>query len=536
MASDSVEIVLNGVDRVSPVLQKVAVQLDKTGKVAKGVGGVFNVLGKFGVDVGPIGEIGTAIGEAADKSKGLSENLGKAGMAGLLLGSVVAGISLGRMFYEAMPSVEAYREKVAATLEQLKRDNELVNDRIKERVKIELEIAALQATPEQTLEVQTQALEKINDLLTEQHAEREAAQQRLKTVSQWFSGYDSEAVEVAKQRVEQAKAYEESLNKQRVEIMNAMNGEDQRLTAAKEAAKQREQDAANQKTVEQELHRLRMETLALQDPRAAAAAERERLGAMSGVTEEMRQQLRLEGEKRDAAEANKKQAEEQKAKAEQQAAREKDVINALELQLVALREGQAAADALKLAMDGLNEATIAEANSLREQIDAQTEYNNRLEQLQQSLDKQRETDQGYIEDLRAKNIELKHGADAAEEYRASLSGVSEAAIAEGKAIREENRKLEAQKEAEEKAKREREAESKKKDKDIEKVTTEAAKLSATEGRLLGRGNSNPAAEMAKKTEQLVNISKLRLALANQTLNTLVAIQTNTATPPEIIGT
>jgi hypothetical protein len=54
--------------------------------------------------------------------------------------------------------------------------------------------------------------------------------------------------------------------------------------------------------------------------------------------------------------------------------------------------------------------------------------------------------------------------------------------------------------------------------------------------LLGRGNSNPAAEMAKKTEQLVNISKLRLALANQTLNTLVAIQTNTATPPEIIGT
>jgi hypothetical protein len=290
--------------------------------------------------------------------------------------------------------------------------------------------------------------------------------------------------------------------------------------------------------MQDEIARLQRETLAMNDPATAAALERHKLLTMAGVTEEMKAQYKLEVETNEAAakakevrDKEKQDAEKKAEEAKRQIESEKNLIENLKIKLIALREGEDAAEAYRMAQDGVSAATIATAQAIKDEIEAQEQYNDRLQELQDSLKEQEQNDKNHIEALQLKNYELRHGAEAAEDYRAKLAGVSDEAIAQGKAIREENKRLE--KEAEEKDKREEER--KRALEEAKKGFEAAGQLQATESRMLTRGSGSPAADMAKKTENLVRLTETGIRVWEGMLGALNGIYANTAAPDEVLG-
>jgi hypothetical protein len=529
--SESIQIILNGIDKFTPTLDQVTKGLERTNIMARSLKGSFSFLGKIGIDMGPFVEVVDLVNEAADQAKDFGEAFAKAGpmgQAGVAAAAVAIGWQIGSMYQQWADGVEEWNLKMQRTLENIGKQADLLNEKTRERFKLEMELANAAETDElRLIELKDLKAKKDKEVaeaqmhLRKQQAELEAA------IKNDTAGYGKEDNEIAQQAYDLAKAHLELLREQQAEARKAAAG-----PSEDEAELKRRTDArANRQKIEEEILRLQQETLRVQNPEAAARAEAERLLTAQGVTEELQNQYIWEMQKNKAVEAKAKADEEAKAKAESLAEKERGVIESLKAQLVAMREGEAAAEALRMAQDGLSQAAIAESQAIQAQIDAQEEYNNRLKDLQESLDRQRETDQGFIEDLKTKNIELKLGADAAEDYRAKLAGVSEEAIRQGRLIREENKRLE--KENEEKEKREEER--KKAAEELKKGSEPAAQLQATEGRMLTRGSSNPAAEMAKKTEQLVSIQKAGLTLWKVSADALMGIRANTAVPDETLG-
>jgi hypothetical protein len=536
--SESVEIVLNGIDKTSPMFEKVTKSLERTGGFAKKLNSTFGLFGKLGIDVGPFQEMTNTVSEGVEAAQAFGQGLDKTGVAAALLGSAIAGMQLGKAFYDALPNVVQMRKELAELNAQADRDAQVITNRLTEHIDMLREVADLQGTPAEKIAVQQEAMTKLNSLIEEQEATVSEVNERLKSHKGFFSNMSQDAIDTVEKQKAREDELLETLTKQRQELEAQMRPEHERLTAAKEAAKAREQEASNSKTMQDEIARLQRETLAMNDPATAAALERHKLLTMAGVTEEMKAQYKLEVETNEAAakakevrDKEKQDAEKKAEEAKRQIESEKNLIENLKIKLIALREGEDAAEAYRMAQDGVSAATIATAQAIKDEIEAQEQYNDRLQELQDSLKEQEQNDKNHIEALQLKNYELRHGAEAAEDYRAKLAGVSDEAIAQGKAIREENKRLE--KEAEEKDKREEER--KRALEEAKKGFEAAGQLQATESRMLTRGSGSPAADMAKKTENLVRLTETGIRVWEGMLGALNGIYANTAAPDEVLG-
>jgi hypothetical protein len=534
MSNESVKFVIEGVDKFSPTLAQVEKQLDKTGKAAKSFGGIFNVLGAIGIDVGPIGKAGVLIGEAAEKAKGLSGSIQSASKASVYFGAAIAGVAIGKMLADWISQTSEYKRMVEETIEFQKNGQQLINEKLSEHVRMQLQIAELAETPEEKLKIQQAELARVNELWTEQEKELANAKKRLEEVSHWYSMNDAQTVEVVQARVEAAQSEIDNLRRERKAISDAMAGENQNLTKAKEAAKEREKIADAQKQVNDQILKLQRELTAIQDPEAAARAEMERLGAMQGVTDEQRSQLMLAHEATQAAKEKLKADQESEQAAKAMDDKQKSLVNSLEMQLFALQHGADAAEEYRLSMEGVSAETRAQVAAIREQITAEQQREDDAKKEEERIRREKEATDGYIESLEMQKLALEQGADAAAEMQARKRGVTEEAIKQGRVLRDEIKALEEQEKKNEEEKKNREEEAKKAKEATLKESTEVGQLQAFEGRLASRGTGDPLANQAKKTEQLVNIQKEVVKIASATLTVLTGIQANTAVSPETI--
>lgn len=510
MAAESVQIVLQGVDQVTPVLSKVTTQLDKTAKVSRSFGQAFQVLGKFGVDVGPFVEVSSVLSDAAMTAGKLKETMqasGTAAKVGLSAAVVAISFQIGTMIHDWISGTELWNLKMQETLKNLGKQADFSNKKTEQQFEMQLKLAnAAETDGQRQIELQNLLIEKKKEVsAAEKQLQKDRADLEEAIRNDTF-GYGKEDNDLAKEAVKIAEQRLGLLKQQQEQVGKTIKGP----TEKEEELARREQASENRKKIEQEILNLQKQTLALTDPEAAARAEIEKLANMEGITEELRSQLLLAFEKNKQTELEKKTSEELKRNAEidaeknrqdaeRQIEKEKSIIESLNAKLIALRDGEAAAEAYSLAQDGITDSVIKEAQALQSQIDAQTEYNNRLEDLQKSLKEQAQTDKEYLQNLKLKNIELTEGADAAEEFRAKLSGVSEEAIKQGRVLREENKKLEDEQNA-------KEGKKTKDQNQIKAADASVAQLQAFQSRLLTRSGMNPNDRLIKASEKTVELT------------------------------
>lgn len=134
---------------------------------------------------------------------------------------------------------------------------------------------------------------------------------------------------------------------------------------------------------------------------------------------------------------------------------------------------------------------------------------------------QLKTNEDYIAGLKARNIELTEGKRAADEFKAAQSGVSAEVIAQGREMAIQNDLLEAQKQLKD--------EQKKQDDELaKKLATPAPQLQAMQSRLLTRsGQSNLGERQAKANEKVADLTEKIEGLQREHQKLLEEIRTNT---------
>lgn len=131
--------------------------------------------------------------------------------------------------------------------------------------------------------------------------------------------------------------------------------------------------------------------------------------------------------------------------------------------------------------------------------DAWAELSKQMDDEQKARDEQVKKDQSYIDGLKARNIELLNGKQAAEEFKAALAGVTEETIAAGREMAIQNELLEAQKQLADEEKRQDEEAQK-------KLGQPAPQLQAMQSRLLTRSGNNPNDRAIKANEKTAELT------------------------------
>jgi hypothetical protein len=131
--------------------------------------------------------------------------------------------------------------------------------------------------------------------------------------------------------------------------------------------------------------------------------------------------------------------------------------------------------------------------------DAWAELSKQMDDEQKARDEQVKKDQSYIDGLKARNIELLNGKQAAEEFKAALAGVTEQTIAAGREMAIQNELLEAQKQLADEEKRQDEEAQK-------KLAQPTAPLQAMQSRLLSRVSTGGGDRVAKATEKTAELT------------------------------
>ena len=141
------------------------------------------------------------------------------------------------------------------------------------------------------------------------------------------------------------------------------------------------------------------------------------------------------------------------------------------------------------------------------EADAYAELKKSIEDTQKAMKDQAKRDEDYLDNLRQRNIELTQGKEAAAEFAAAQRGVSEEAIAQGRAIADQNKALEEKAKLDAEMKKQQEQEAKK------SPAINTPQLQAMQSRLLSRvstGGGDRVAKASEKTAELTaEIEKLQ---------------------------
>jgi len=395
MAAESIQIVLEGVDKASPAFTSVAKSIKETGDQSQKLSGVFGkVFSSLGL---------TELSSLTDQFGGLSaqmKELGEAGskggagmlvaQAGIVAAVGAASFQVGTMIADWLYETEEWGKRMQQVLKDAEQAAAVIAKKNQDRFQLEMQIAEEAATEEQRLA-------ELREIQAKKQAEIQAAQIKLQQ--------ERKELEAA--------------------LANDMFGYGEEDNAAAETAV---------KLAEERLQLLREQS-----------AEVGR--AIRGPTDD-------EAELQRRKEAN-KQAEEQQKKAEQerQAA-----------------EKQAYADMKKS-----------------------------IEDTQRAMEQQAQKDKAYLDNLKQRNIELTKGKQAAEEFKAAQSGVSQEIIEQGRQLAIQNDLLAAQKElADEQQRQDEEAR--------KKLGTPAPQLQAMQSRLLSRSGVNPNDRAVKANEKVAELT------------------------------
>ncbi len=235
--------------------------------------------------------------------------------------------------------------------------------------------------------------------------------------------------------------------------------------AAKKAAREAEADAKKQEDAQKKLTKAYEDQIAVLNEQAvtltkgkAAAAEMKAI--REGLSKEQAASIRQHQEeleliqqavakkKQDAADAKKAadeaEANVQKAKSDADKLEKAytDQLKALDLQVVAIKEGAAAATEMKAIQDGLSQEQAATLRKRREEINAIEKATEEEKQLKDQADKLDRVFKQQLQSLERQSVEYRDGKAAAVELNAIHQGLSkeQAAILRAKTEEVESQK------------------------------------------------------------------------------------------------
>jgi hypothetical protein len=420
MAAESVQIVLEGIDKASPAFASVSQSIKETGEQSQKLSGVFGqIFSALG-----LGQLSALTGQFQSLSGQMKElgdagTKGGAGMlaakAGIVAASVAAGFQVGTMISDWLNGTEEWNKKMLETLANAEKTAAKLNQKNQEQLSLQLKIANAAATEEQRVS-------ELRDLSAKKAAEIAEAERNL-----------------AKENAELQKA-----------LANDFMGYGKEDNAAAETA---------------------------------VKLAKERLDLLRQQSAEIGKAIR--GPTDDEAE--------------------------LERRIKAQEE---------------NKKAIEDARKADEQ--AWAKLAKQLQDEQKARDDQIKRDQSYLDNLKARNIELEKGKRAADEFRAALAGITEETIAAGREISIQNELLEAQQQLEEEQKRVD-------DERQQKLTAPTPELQAVQSRLLTRAPNSQADRAVKANEKVAELTQRIVSLQREQQSLLGQIASNTANPLQVVG-
>ena len=520
MAAESVEIVLHGVDNATPVMDKVTQKLvDNENKYISKLREQLIALeqGAEAAERFKLTEMGfseetinTAMAlkqqieaskEAAKAAEELANQTQKAAnaqqelQAGSGLGESASefasamsdGMNRAKGIAESVKPVVEYltgsagwQMKMNRLMEQHQQQVDFNLKKQKEQLDVQIQIANLQSDrvirEEMLKAAQAEVVAKLE-------AQQKLVEEMRKTQEEAANSFGSRVNALAEsvtgglynnnedqQIVENILTAEEkrlkALQEQKDQLDQQLQVENEQVKAARQKLELEQQRQAASKTAEEELNRMRAE---IREMNSLGENERRRLEEMfnaDGVTEAQRMEL-------ENLQATRAEAEER------------------------FRIEQEGRDEMRASIEATRQA----------EADAYAELKKSIEDTQKAMKDQAKRDEDYLDNLRQRNIELTQGKEAAAEFAAAQRGVSEEAIAQGRAIADQNKALEEKAKLDAEMKKQQEQEAKK------SPAINTPQLQAMQSRLLSRvstGGGDRVAKASEKTAELTaEIEKLQ---------------------------
>ena len=443
MAAESIQIVLEGVDKASPAFTSVAKSIKETSDQSQKLSGVFGkVFSSLGL---------TELSSLTDQFGGLSaqmKELGEAGSkggagmmiarAGIVAAIGAAAVQVGSMIADWIYDTEEWGKRMQEVISEAGKQSDFLAKKRQQQFNQQFQMASLATSPEQQRQEMAALAASVKQQIAQQAQSLQAAMADLQSVRDRATGTQ---LDDAGFQAELQAATE--LVKIETDRLNQLRDQRQQVadfyripTEAEAELKRRQEYAAKENEANKTLRDLQLEIAKIRDP---AKAEREVILAQA-ANEEQRSALEFMLNMRDAA----------------------------------------------------KERADAEAEGRAEMKAA-------IEETRRAMEQQAKTDKDYLERLRLQNMELTQGKRAAEELRAAQSGVSEEVIEQGRQLSIQNDLLAAQKElADEQQRQDEEAR--------KKLGTPAPQLQAMQSRLLSRSGVNPNDRAVKANEKVAELT------------------------------
>ena len=309
MAAESVQIVLEGVDKASPAFVAVAGSMKRTADTGQKLSGVFGkIFGSLGLDQlqGYTGQFASLAGQL--KELGDAGEKGGAGVmaakAGIVAAVAAGTYQVGNMIADWIMQTEAWRERLKETFDEASKQADFLTKKRREQFDLAFETAKL-GTPEQRQAEMTALSQQVSkdtvsqaSTLKKAVADLEAVQaSRTGTRLDDNSGYQEE-LEAATKLVEIETKRLTALQEQQQQIKDFYS-----LPSEAEQELQKRRDfLANEKEGNQQLKQLQMEIDRIRDPKkaereqvlakAANEWQREMLTNMLNIREKEEQKIK----------------------------------------------------------------------------------------------------------------------------------------------------------------------------------------------------------------------------------------------------
>lgn len=548
MAVESVEIVLNGVDNASPVVDKVSQKLianeDKyISKLREQL--IAQTQGAEAAERFKLAEMGfseaaiesavalkqqiEAAKEAAraqdelekqtrEATEAQQEQAGAGGggfgqMAGQAqefgaqlkqgFGTIQQFIGPAEELTKLLTGQVAWQMKMNRLMDDHQRQVDFNLKKKQEDLDVQIQIANLQSDEATRREMLLNLQSQMTDELAAQRALVDQMNQTSEDAAGSFGGRLQELAEYAtmgfynnnedeqivQNILEEERKRLAALEAQKEQLDEQLKTENEQLRIAREKAEAEQRRAQASKTAEEELNRMRAEIRELNDPGENERRRVEEMFNAEGVTDAQRMEL-------ENLQATRAEAEER------------------------FRVEQEGRDEMRAAIEATRQA----------ERDAYAEMKKAIEDTQKAMQQQAERDEDYLNNLRQRNIELTQGKEAAAEFAAAQRGVSEEAIAQGRAIAEQNKQLEEQAKLEADRKKEEEKAAK------ASPSLNAPQLQAMQSRLLSRsGQSNLGERQAKASEKVAELTVKIETLQRDHSNLLEDIRNNTRNTIRVVS-
>jgi hypothetical protein len=513
MAAESVEIVLNGVDNATPVMDKVTQKLvDNENKYISKLKEQLIALeqGAEAAERFKLSEMGfaeetinsamalkqqiEAAKEAASAAEELAKQTEKAAQAQQEMqsgpgfgesatefaNSLGDGLNRARGIAEAAKPIVEYitgsagwQMKMNRLMEQHQQQVDFNLKKQKEQLDVQIQIANLQSdrvireemlkAAQAEIVVKLEAQQKLVEEMRK--TQEEAANSfggRVNALAESVTGglyNNNEDQQIVENILTEEEKRLKALQEQKNQLDQQLEVENEQVKAARQKLELEQQRQAASKTAEEELNRMRAEIREMNNPGENERRRVEEMFNADGVTEAQR--MELENLRATRAEAEERFRIEQEGRDEMRASIEET------------RNAEAAAYA---------------------------ELKKSIEDTQKAMEDQAKRDEDYLNNLRQRNIELTQGTQAAQEFAAAQRGISEEAIEQGRAISEQNKELE------EKAKKEAELQKQANKPAVDKQISATAPLQAMQSRLLSRVSTGGGDRVAKATEKTAELT------------------------------